>query len=809
MFMLSASALGQPIWTAEELGHQDWINVVIFSPDGTKLVSGSKDQTMLMRDAYTGQELRRFIGHSGPILSMAFSPDGAQLVSASEDKSIRLWDTATGRELMQISGHTGPVNSVEFSPDGSQLVSGAEDESIRLWDAESGEEVQRFTGHSGPVNSVSFFSDGTRFISGGVDQSIRLWEISSGQELQSFTGHTGAVNAVDISPSDALIFSGSDDKSARLWRVSDGQEILTQPLILTDEVRSVKFSADGVRGIIGSSNNEIALLDLSAGRLVTLTLPYRNLSSLAFSPDNKHIAWALGQELQNQVKLIPTFLWDTTSQGNSGTIVAKRFVAHTFQINAITFSPDGSQLASASWDGNVRLWDPATGKVLQTSTDPSSSALSLSFSPDGDFLVIGFAAGEISIVEVASGKELMRYTGRTNNVLSVAFSPNGAQFASADAGGNIRQWDAVTGRELRQISGHTGPVNSIEFSPDGTQLISGSSDNSIRLWDIKTGQEIQSFKGHSGAVTSVSFSPDGTKLASASEDGGIRFWEVDTGEELRILLGHFAPVFSVDFSPDGTQLVSGSIGGHIIRWDVSTGRELESLQHEAHVFSVAVSPNANFLASAGRQTLKLWDWDATETTAPLEFVQSIADQSYPRSQTITPLILPAVNGGIPPINYILKPELPTGLNFNTSTRTISGTPTMVTASPVEYTYTATDAGDDTKSLLFKINVYDSPVSIENQSLPEIFTVIGNYPNPFKKATQITFDLPWPARVRVEIMDVIGRRVLTIPESNIAAGWAQTINVDGQSLPSGLYLYRLIANSSSGNSLKVGRFMRIQ
>ncbi len=806
-FTLSVSALGQPIWTAEELGHQDWINVVIFSPDGTKLVSGSKDMNILMRDADTGQELLHFTGHTGPILSIAFSPDGSQLVSGSQDKSIRLWDATTGKELRQISGHTGPVHSVEFSPSGRQLVSGSEDQSIRLWNAESGEELQHFTGHSGAVNSVTFFSDGTRLISGAGDQSIRLWEISSGRELQSLTGHTGPVNSVDISPTDALIFSGSDDKTARLWRISDGLEILEQPLTLRDEITSVQFSEDGTRGVYGTNNNQLALLDLAAGRVIILTVPYRALSSVAFSSDNKHVAWASGQELGNGLKLIPISVWDITSDGSSG-IKTKRFTAHTRHINATVFSPDGNQLASASWDGNVRLWDPVAGKVLQTSRDPSSSALSLAFSPDGAFLVVGLAGGEMSIVEVSSGKELRRYTGLAGNVLSVAFSPIGTQFASADENGDIILWDANTGQQLKKITENAGPANSVEFSPDGTRLISGLSDNSVRMWEVDTGLEIQKFTGHSLSVTSVTFSPDGSMLASASEDGGIRVWEADTGQQLRVLIGHFAPVFSVDFSPDGTQLVSGSAGGRIISWNVSDGRELKSVQHGAHVFSIAVSPDGKFFASAGRETLKLWEWNATDTTAPLEFSGSIADQRYPRSQTITPLVLPVATGGMAPIVYTIMPELPAGLNFDASTRTVSGTPTTATDSPVEYTYTATDAGGTIKSLLFKMHVYDAPVSIESQSLPKSFTIVGNYPNPFQKSTQLTFDLPWPARVRVEVLDVIGRQVLIIPESSVAAGWSQTINVDGGSLPSGLYLYRLIADSPSGNSVQTGRFMRV-
>ena len=196
------------------------------------------------------------------------------------------------------------------------------------------------------------------------------------------------------------------------------------------------------------------------------------------------------------------------------------------------------------------------------------------------------------------------------------------------------------------------------------------------------------------------------------------------------------------------------------------------------------------------------------TCAGLQFASTIADQNFPRAHPIAPLVLPEATGGVPPINYMLTPTLPIGLSFDASTRTISGTPTTVTAGPVPYTYRATDVNGSTDSLRFNIEVH-SPVATEHETVPESFAVYGNYPNPFRQSTRIVFDLPWPARVTVEVMDVTGRRVHTVPPVDLAAGWEHDIELRGGKLSSGLYLYHLMATSPEGNSMHVGRLVRLR
>ncbi len=191
-----------------------------------------------------------------------------------------------------------------------------------------------------------------------------------------------------------------------------------------------------------------------------------------------------------------------------------------------------------------------------------------------------------------------------------------------------------------------------------------------------------------------------------------------------------------------------------------------------------------------------------EVVAFISFAGVIADHTFQRAKAITPFVLLEATGGGPPSEYTLTPDLPAGLTFDNSTRTISGIPT-VTAAATSYTFKATGTNGSSDSVRFSITVH-GPVNAENESLPVAFALRGNYPNPFHQATHISFDLPWRANVRVNVTDVLGRRVLALPYQDMTAGWERSIRLDGAALSPGPYVYRVYVQSPAGDAVHAGR-----
>ncbi|CEJ62717.1 hypothetical protein PMG11_11209 [Penicillium brasilianum] len=564
-------------------GHSNSINLIVWSPDGSRLASASIDKTVRIWDSATGQCSSTLEGHSDSVNSIAWSTDGSKITTASGDKTIKIWDPATGQCASTLQGHSDWVNSVAWAPDGSRLASASDDKTVRIWDSATGYCGLTLHGHGNWVNWVAWSPDRSRLASASNDKTIRLWDAITGQCELTLRGHSTWVNSVAWSPNGSRLVSASDDATIRIWDPATGQcaSLLKGH---SGSVTSITWSPDGGRLASASDDKTIRIWDAATGQCAfTLEGHSRSVQSIAWSPNGRRLA-SVSDDTTARI-------WDMTTGDCASTLQGHRsddktvkiwdsdtgqFVSapegHSEAVTSIAWSPNGSRLASASSDKTVRIWDPSTGKCASTLQGHSDSVRSISWSLDGSRLASASDDTIVSIWNPDTGQRASTLEGHSGSVTSIAWSPRGNILASASGDKTVRIWDLATRQCMSILQDHGNWVSSIAWSPEGSRLASASYDNSVKIWDAATSQCTFTLQLHSQWVNSIAWSPDGSRLASASGDKSVRIWDPDTGQCASTLEGHSLSVQSIAWSPDGSRLASASYDDTVRIWDRATSQ---------------------------------------------------------------------------------------------------------------------------------------------------------------------------------------------------------------------------------------------
>ncbi|MEG4322113.1 MULTISPECIES: CHAT domain-containing protein [unclassified Microcoleus] len=299
---------------------------------------------------------------------------------------------------------------------------------------------------------------------------------------------------------------------------------------------------------------------------------------------------------------------------------------HSDIIKSVAIHPDGQILASCSLDQTIKVWNLATGELLENLTQHSGGVTCVTFSSDGKTLASSSANpdGTIKLWDTQTWqlkRSLKADDWVVLSIWSIALSPNGKTLVSGHhADSTVKVWNLETGELRHTLRGHVWAVHDVAIAPDGNIIASASFDSNIKLWNLHTGREIRNLNGPGDGpigwprsffsdqiVYAVTFSPDGQTLASGGAKQPIKLWRLSNGELKSNLTGHTDDVYAVAFSPDGKYLASGSADRTIRIWDLFTGEPIHTLGHSNTVYSLAFSPDGQTLVSgSGDRTIKIW-----------------------------------------------------------------------------------------------------------------------------------------------------------------------------------------------------------
>lgn len=567
------------------IGHRDYLETAVYSPDGKNILTSSRDKTVRIWDAGTGRFERELSGHKDMVLTASYSPDGTHILTASADKTARIWDVASGSPVLELTGHTNWVRCAAYSPDGKKIVTASYDHSARIWDAATGALIQVLNGHTDIAEWAAFSPDGSRVVTASLDKTAKIWDVRSGKVLLTITGHGERVATAVYSPDGAKIVTSSFDRTARIWNAETGA-----PLAVlsghTERLESAHYSPDGKRIVTAAADNTTRIWDSRSGAMLGVLSGHAALViSAAYSPDGTRIVSASYDgtaRIWDAVKSAPlltlvghegavgsaeyspdglrivTGARDNTARvwdAKSGQMLAT-LAGHTDMLNSAKFSPDGKTIVTASFDRSARIWNAESFHLRSTLIGHDDVLHGAQYSPDSNYLVTNSMDKTARLWDAKTGAMLRTLPEPGSNMNLAVFSPDGEHIATASNARQVHIWDAHTGTRQIVLAGHEADINVVVYANDGKTILTGSDDKTVRVWDARTGSQLKLLPSFGNVLNSAMYSADGMRLLTLSDDGTVRILDAKEGVPLAQLPAAFATVSSAAYSPDGTMIVT-------------------------------------------------------------------------------------------------------------------------------------------------------------------------------------------------------------------------------------------------------------
>jgi WD40 repeat protein len=439
-----------------------------------------------------------------------------------------------------------------------------------------------------PVFSAAFDSaDENKIASADLNGFVWIWDVKTGHRVRlSLKGGflaAGSASAITFNPAGTEVAVGYADGLVALFRASDGKKLA--PQIKPGWVNDLRFI--GHTGYLAVATRHGTFLwlpgkpyyRLSSTATSTIVVNPQHPDQLAGVTSHSTSIWTMSRSGKVQHRLLPQGQWFT---------------------NDAAFSPDGRELVTAGSDGNVRVYNLATSKVIMTLNAGEAVALSVAFSPDGQQIVAGYSSGRARVWELSTRLQLTVLTATTSGYTRAQFNANGNEVVTASSDGTISVWRSQP-RELENefpilsTGGIPVPAAGAVYSTDGRKIF--ATDLLGHLYVFTPAGQRQAVIRPGSAVNWASFSNAGAKIVTADEDGTVDVWRAAGAHYKQIhfpspirMTGGAARIVAI--SPDGSRIVIVSPDGHTLQVrDARTGRLLHAISPVTAVTVAAFAPS--------------------------------------------------------------------------------------------------------------------------------------------------------------------------------------------------------------------------
>lgn len=348
-------------------------------------------------------------------------------------------------------------------------------------------------------------------------------------------------------------------------------------------VISTSFHAKSSLLIVGFSNGVFGLWEMPSFTSVhTLSVSQERITSVAVNTSGEWLAFGAS-------KLGQLLVWEWQSES----YVLKQ-QGHFYDMNTLSFSPDGQVIATGGDDGKVKLWNATSGFCFVTFSEHSSSITAIEFAKQGQILFSASLDGTVRAFDLVRYRNFRTFTTPSPcQFNSLAVDPSGEIVCAGGSGDtfDIFMWSTQTGKLVDTMSGHEAPVSALVFSPLGDRLVSASWDHTMRSWDTYgRSTAVEPFELSSDALA-LAFRPDGQEVAVSTLDGQIHFWDVRASVQRSLIHGRNdiaggrkaddrttaansssgKSFNSLCYTADGTCLIAGGNSKHVCLYDVRDG----------------------------------------------------------------------------------------------------------------------------------------------------------------------------------------------------------------------------------------------